>query len=111
MQYFSEPRPWRTQKGARTPFHGKGRWDAHGGLVTNFRSSSYRNSRRVADTATLRESAGVGFWIHLIDVRHSLIDSAMERLHLREVAIKELGTAKADEKFLDKAAGVGRVCG
>jgi hypothetical protein len=47
-----------------------------------------------------------GFWVHFFDVRHSL-DSAMEPLHPREVAIKELGPAKADEKFFDTCI----VCG
>jgi hypothetical protein len=59
-----------------------------------------------------RYTSGIGgSWVDLIDVRHSL-DSAMEPLHPREVATKELGPAKADEKFFDKATykGQGRVC-
>jgi len=63
----------------------------------------------VADTATLRESAGVGFWVHLIDVRHSL-DSAMEPLHPREAAIKEVWPAKADEKLFWKISPGRRAC-
>ena len=63
----------------------------------------------VADTATLRESAGAGFWVLLIDVRHSL-DSAMEPLHPREAAIKELWPAKADEKLFWKISPGRRAC-
>ena len=73
-------------------------------MVTNFRNSSHlidtalQESRGLADTAMLPESAGVGFWVHLIHVRHSL-DSALEPLHPREEPIKEPGPQRQTRKL------------